>query len=614
MAITSWATLVRDCLLNRVLPEEWLAIVRLKSLANPRSLIAAILHARQSYCLRHDPLPGRYLEVLFLSHQIRVSDFLLVLVHKWDAQVDSEKLRVSDGDVTSLQELIVLLMSRLNVDSSETRKCLLISSRWLAALVQVLSQSSESSNGPITEVVGSLFTTLSATTVGTGILSEKEDTGSKRPSLSVAVRNCLDQILSTFPALSVQLIERLSAIRKHVAIFEQDLQEHSSMHTLQIQASILETPMTATRAGTVLYIESMISKTRTIDDTILFNFLAGRHNNNWQSMFSDILFGCFSVLRRSQTGSKDHPHSHQADILIRNKLPSILTTISGSSFGLVASEQTIVSAWDEIKGDLKSPQLLHCAGSFLLVCSFHHLISLEVAKELSEEELSSSKGLVAKEDLLAQANSNPARLNKLADELVHTDGSAASISQAVVELIGTYAQSKETHYLRDLANAFVKSPQAIDALAMFVRPSYWLSPLCTLLDEWRWDEIHGESQPVYEEFGSILLLVVAAKKRLRLSLSDLGVQDGFVAQYFGHEGIEIPAPSEELLKHLGDWIYAMFIAEGLSDEVTTTCSPQQFYILIPNLLRQASMAHQKGKLSLDALRDGVNCKFHTMLP
>ena len=56
----------------------------------------------------------------------------------------------------------------------------------------------------------------------------------------------------------------------------------------------------------------------------------------------------------------------------------------------------------------------------------------------------------------------------------------------------TYCQNKETHHLKDLANAIVRKPEAINALALFIRPSYWLSPLCSLLDEWRWDEIHGE--------------------------------------------------------------------------------------------------------------------------
>lgn len=57
----------------------------------------------------------------------------------------------------------------------------------------------------------------------------------------------------------------------------------------------------------------------------------------------------------------------------------------------------------------------------------------------------------------------------------------------------TYCQSKETQYLKDLANAIIRKPAAINCIALFIRPSFFLGPLCTLLDEWRWDEIHGES-------------------------------------------------------------------------------------------------------------------------
>ena len=117
----------------------------------------------------------------------------------------------------------------------------------------------------------------------------------------------------------------------------------------------------------------------------------------------------------------------------------------------------------------------------------------------------------------------------------------------------------------------------------------------------------GESQPVYEEFGSILLLVLASKRRLALTISELGMQEGFVARYLDQEGTEI-ALSEESSKHLGDWIYAMYVAEGLSDEVTTTCSPQEFYLLVPSLLRQSILAFQKGKLNLDALKGGLDCE------
>jgi mediator of RNA polymerase II transcription subunit 5 len=55
----------------------------------------------------------------------------------------------------------------------------------------------------------------------------------------------------------------------------------------------------------------------------------------------------------------------------------------------------------------------------------------------------------------------------------------------------TYCQTKETQYLKDVANAIIRKPAAINIIALFIRPSFFLGPLCNLLDEWRWDEIHG---------------------------------------------------------------------------------------------------------------------------
>ena len=188
-------------------------------------------------------------------------------------------------------------------------------------------------------------------------------------------------------------------------------------------------------------------------------------------------------------------------------------------------------------------------------------------------------------------------------------GSAASIAQAIVEIIMTYCQNKETHHLKDLTNAMTRKPETISALALFIRPSYWLSPLCAILDEWRWDEIHGESQPLYDEFGGILLFILVSKNRLSLTLSELGLtnQAGFLSKYMHHEGTEqaLQDLSEDSQKHLGEWINALYITESLNDELTTACSPQDFYLFVPTLLRQSLLASQTGKLRPETLKGGL---------
>lgn len=74
---------------------------------------------------------------------------------------------------------------------------------------------------------------------------------------------------------------------------------------------------------------------------------------------------------------------------------------------------------------------------FLHTCSLHHLMTQQAAAQLiGNDELLSrmSKGLYTKDDLFAQVHSNHTRGPKLVDELVRSDGSAGSISQAVVEV------------------------------------------------------------------------------------------------------------------------------------------------------------------------------------
>lgn len=68
-----------------------------------------------------------------------------------------------------------------------------------------------------------------------------------------------------------------------------------------------------------------------------------------------------------------------------------------------------------------------------------------------------------------------------------------------------YCQSKDTQYLKDLANAILRKPSAINCISLFIRPAYWIGPLCSLIDDWRWDEIHGKIfLPLMATFGNVI--------------------------------------------------------------------------------------------------------------
>jgi len=125
----------------------------------------------------------------------------------------------------------------------------------------------------------------------------------------------------------------------------------------------------------------------------------------------------------------------------------------------------------------------------------------------------------------------------------------------------------------------------------------------------------GENQPVYDEFGSILLLVFAFKYRYELSQYDLGISssESFVLKLLdrGAYSQKLDDLSEKQHKNLGAWISALFIAEGISEESMSSCSPQEFYLLVATLFQQSLGACEAGKLEFDTLKGGFECKMRS---
>jgi len=277
------------------------------------------------------------------------------------------------------------------------------------------------------------------------------------------------------------------------------------------------------------------------------------------------------------------------------------------------TEQYVQELWNELS-TIGNAESIATARHFLHVCVLHHLISADAVLSLTGEDANSTtaKGLFPKQALVDQVRGNATRGPRLVEELAKNDGNAGPIAQAIVEVMHRYCASKDTQHqhLRDMASALVRQPATINALCMFVHPSYFLTPLCRLLDGWRWDDLHGEGQPIYEEFGSVLLLIMTVKFRLGLRNDELGLSSssGFVAQYlsFGHSEKQLSQMTVVEQKHMGEWISNLYFAEGLSDEVTTHCSAMEFYLMVPTILRQSMLALSKGKLTEDSLKGGLD--------
>lgn len=122
----------------------------------------------------------------------------------------------------------------------------------------------------------------------------------------------------------------------------------------------------------------------------------------------------------------------------------------------------------------------------------------------------------------------------------------------------------------------------------------------------------GEYQPVYDEFGAVLVLVLAFVYRYDLTYRDIGIgSDAFIARLItkGHHGIMPDDMTEEQSKNLGSWLKGLYDAgnEGLSNDVFASCRPQDFYLIVPTLFHQTVMALSAGVLAFDTVKGGLEC-------
>lgn len=168
--------------------------------------------------------------------------------------------------------------------------------------------------------------------------------------------------------------------------------------------------------------------------------------------------------------------------------------------------------------------------------------------------------------------------------------------------------------LKQLCSQLAKKPLSLDVMLLFDKPSTILRPLCDLLDNWHYEEDQGEYQPVYEEFGFVLLLLLAFVHRYNLSPTDLGIQspDSFVTKLLNKGRLDkVPDDMTDQEKsNLDGWIRGLFddVNGGLGDELMSSCPPQTFHLLVPALFRNIIIAVGVNCLDDESLQTGVECE------
>lgn len=405
--------------------------------------------------------------------------------------------------------------------------------------------------------------------------------------------------------------------------------------------AVPELPVINTRAGLYIYLNAALVGRPLIDDAFLYGYLQNRYNGDYQTCFIDLILASFDVLANAVFRGEGSRTAHLLRSYLINKLPVLLANLAQSLSTLyppvtpqfcitTALSQVDTNAFPTLSAmfDISSSNNSNntftdgVRQEFCWACCLHGLIpesSIEgLLGEITYQSLPEG-GKWVKEKLVNECMSDSERIQGLISDVEKMDGNVGAVCQALTEVIARLCAIKETITLKQLCSQLAKKPLSLDVILLFEKPVTILQPLCELLDNWRYDEEQGEYQPVYEEFGSIFLLVLAFVHRYNLDIADLGTRtpDSFTARLLssGHLSRQYEDLSEQEKGQLGGWIQGLFDPEsgGLGDELMSSCTPQDFHLLISSLFYQTVLAFSTDRLTEESLKSGVEYLVDTFL-
>ena len=413
-----------------------------------------------------------------------------------------------------------------------------------------------------------------------------------------------------------------------IAIPEWQILGDPGLGTLSFSDSVLDTPLVNTRAGLYVYLNALLLDRPSFDDDLVLNFLNARYREDVPGLVSDLILASFDILANATYRNESARSVNIIRSFLVNKLPPFLrTNYAALLFEPLTMEQCIRQAFGRIDPaafpsfsqmfDLSSSSsnsvLSEARPEFLFACALHQLIQEQSIEEiLGDVPMQSlpAGGRYVKDDLVTQYIANSSKVDQFVGELENMEGNAGEIANAVVEYVHTLCANNDTVTLKGVCNSISRKPVALDIIMLFTNPVRLLQPVCSLLDSWQEQEEQGEHQPVYDEFGSILLFVVAIKQRFNLKYEEFGLASGdsYVRKYFRTSSNS--RSLNELSKHemaiLGAWIKDLFETEVISDELMSMCKPKEFHLLVTTLFDQSIKARQNGSLSFEKLKGGFD--------
>lgn len=362
----------------------------------------------------------------------------------------------------------------------------------------------------------------------------------------------------------------------------------------------------------------------------MISYLNNRHQGNTQASAIDLILASFDVLA---SAAWKKPNSKDGNLIrsyLVNKVPLLLCQLVPPEFSTTTSEFCITEALNQLDNNVFPTASLmfdsiqesnqhtdSVREEFCSACALHGLIDRgHVDRILGELSMAYNPNLQkqSKETLVQDCLTDPSKIQGLLLELEKMDGNVGAVCQALVELIRQLCNNKETMTLKLLCSQLAQKPQSLDILLLFEKLPAIMTPLCQLLDGWKYDDDQTEYQPVYDEFGSILLLVLAFAYRYSVSNTTLGVpsNESAIARIISKSHVcrSLDDLSEQEKSHVNGWIQGLFDSDagGLGDDLMSSCPPGDFYQLIATIFQSIVTAYAYGYVNEETLKSGFECK------
>ncbi|KAI5297248.1 mediator complex subunit [Ascosphaera atra] len=330
-----------------------------------------------------------------------------------------------------------------------------------------------------------------------------------------------------------------------------------------------------------------------IDDGLLSAYLRNRYGGNLMTIVDELITAAFDILANGKWRKEHQQNMFLLQTFLINKVPSFLQQMASSvqpipmelaiSRALARIDPNTFPSFSQMFSMQGSSALSDVRQEFLFSCALHRLIpEASIERLLGENPMQSlpSGGQMSRNDVSSQIIQHTDRLEQLLNKMESMDGNASIIAVALTDALKHFCEKNDATSLKRICVAVAKRPQVLDVIMLFNQPTDFLGPLNSLLCSWEWRGSGGRKQE-YEAFGSIFLFILAFYYRFELTPADLNTTDEtFIMKLLGdgQTAHHLDDLTKEQNEHVGSWIEAFFVSEGITDGSIKT-DPREFYML-----------------------------------